>query len=342
MNRHNALMTIAHISGLVLLSLVPTACAAGNVPDTTTSSSSGSAGGEGGAGGGIFTGGNGGGGTGGTPLPYDRWIAFDSDRETFNRDIYVMRPDGSGLKRMTTEAFTDREPAFASDGKRIAFASDRIGATMQIFIMTLPSLEVTQLTNRAEGADQPAWSADDKLIAFHSGTAVYTIGIDGMGEKKWWEGPDLTNAYQHPVFSPDGIWLVADRGNQISAAKLDGSVDKLIAPNVPNTQAMPTVAPTSALFAFTTYCTEESVWVAPLSGFTGNACSDASLLSPAGMHARRPAWGPLGFVAFESGKGSADIYIVPEKGGDAVNVTNDPADDRNPAWSPAEGADIPK
>lgn len=318
-------------------------CAEGTTPDNTTSSVSsgtgaGGAGGEG-VGGNLSTGGH-----GGIPtMVKDRWIAFDSDREIFNRDIYVMRPDGTNVKRMTTEPTTEREPAFSLDGTKLAFASDRVGATMQIFIMELPSLQITQFTNRMEGADQPSFSVDGKTIAFHSGFAVHTMGIDGNGEKKWDEGPDALNAFQHPVFTPDGIWLVADRGNMIRAFKLDGSVTKDIAPNVPNTEAMPTIAPTSALFAFATYCNEKSIWVAPFSGFTGDACTDTSRLSPVGLPATRPAWGPWGFVAFEGGaEGSADIYMVPEKGGDAVNLTNNPADDRNPAWSPADGAEVPE
>jgi len=340
MNMRKDTLVYAGIGAIMCIITLPLACAAGNVPDKPNESVGGSAGsgGAGGEGGFIGTGGQG----GGKPLPYDRWLAFDSDREVFNRDIYVMRPDGTLLKRMTTEPATDREPAFANDGKRIAFASDRIGATMQIFIMKLPTLEIAQLTNRPEGADQPAWSADDQVIAFHSGTAVYTIGVDGTGEKKWDEGPDMLNAFQHPTFSPDGIWLVADRGNFIRAFKLDGSLQKDIAPNVPNTQNMPTIAPTSAIFAFATYCNEKSIWVAPMSGFTGDACSQTSRLSPMGIAATRPAWGPLGFVAFEGGEGSAEIYIVPEKGGDAVNVTNNPTENLNPAWAPFNRADLPK
>lgn len=338
--RHMKYLTkIGYLLGFVAL---PLGCAAGETPPVTTGS---------GGSGGDATGGTGGiggfgamGGQGGmTQVPLDRWIAFDSDREIFNRDVYVMRPDGTGLKRLTTEPFTDREPAFSHDGTRIAFASDRVGATMQIFIMQLPSLDVKQLTNRPEGADQPSWSVDDKTIAFHSGTGFYTVGIDGTNEKKWDEGPDALNAFQHPVFSPDGLWVVADRGNWIIAYKLDGSGQKELAPNVPNTQKMPTIAPTNALFAFATFCNEKSIWVAPFSGFTGDACGTLSRLSPMGLDATRPAWGPLGFVAFEGGaEGAADIYTVPEKGGDAVNLTNDPADDRNPSWSPPEGAPVPK
>lgn len=342
MRVHRCPSSFATIGWLLGLLALPIGCAAGNEQKATTTGAGGAGGESTGGSGGI--GAIGGQGQGGIPqVPLDRWIAFDSDREIFNRDIYVIRPDGTSLKRLTTEAFTEREPAFSHDGTRIAFASDRVGATMQVFIMELPSLNVKQLTNRPEGADQPAWSVDDKTIAFHSGTAFFTVGIDGMNEKQWDAGPDLLNAFQHPVFSPDGLWVVADRGNFITAYKLDGSQKKDIAPNVPNTQNMPTIAPTNALFAFATFCTEKSIWVSPFSGFTGDACGTLSRLSPAGLSATRPAWGPWGFVAFEGGaEGAADIYTVPEKGGDAVNLTNDPADDRNPSWSPPEGAPVPK
>lgn len=350
MNLRLGIVGISLLGTLCGLGLAPIGCAAGNDTNTTVGSA-GSAGmgtggnssGDGGMGtGGGFVGGAGGEG-GVPPVPLDRWIAFDSDRDTSNRDIYVMRPDGTSVKRMTTEAFTDREPAFSHDGTRIAFASDRTDLTMQIYIMKLPSLEITQLTHRMDGADQPAWSMDDKTIAFHSGASFYTIGIDGTNEKKWDEGPDLTNAFQHPTFTPDGNWILADRGNWILAYKLDGSLKKDIAPNVPNTQQMPTVAPTGALVAFATYCgTEQAILLTPISGFTGDACTTLSRLSPMGLRSTRPSWGPWGFVAFEGGPdGSADIYVVPEKGGEAVNITNEMHDDRNPAWSPPEGAPIP-
>ena len=60
--------------------------------------------------------------------------------------------------------------------------------------------------------------------------------------------------------------------------------------------------------------------------------------NPSGSY--RPRWSPTGShiaydVGFEDSDGShEDVYIVPASGGDAVNVTDDPASSTGGAWSP--------
>ena len=40
-------------------------------------------------------------------------------------------------------------------------------------------------------------------------------------------------------------------------------------------------------------------------------------------------------IAFSSGRsGNAEIYVMDADGGNQLNLTNDPGDDRSPAWSP--------
>ena len=39
-----------------------------------------------------------------------RWLAFDSDRGTFNRDLYLVRGDGSDVTRLTSESSTEKDP----------------------------------------------------------------------------------------------------------------------------------------------------------------------------------------------------------------------------------------
>lgn len=52
--------------------------------------------------------------------PNSREIAF-SRRYRGRRDIYVIRPDGSGLRRVTKQAGLHDWPAWSPDGRRIAF-----------------------------------------------------------------------------------------------------------------------------------------------------------------------------------------------------------------------------
>lgn len=135
------------------------------------------------------------------------------------------------------------------------------------------------------------------------------------------------------------MWVVADRGNEIHAIRIDGSASRMIVPNWSNTQEMPSVSPDGYNLAFATYCElgVESIWVAPMSGIKTWGCGGARRLTPAdGSFTRRPAWGPAELVAYERGRGTTDILLISEKGGMPFNLTNSDADDRNPAWSPRD------
>jgi TolB protein len=60
------------------------------------------------------------------PAAYGDKITFMSNRDG-NWEIYVMNDDGSGVKRLTSNAAQDGLPTWSPDGKTIAFASDRDG-----------------------------------------------------------------------------------------------------------------------------------------------------------------------------------------------------------------------
>ena len=57
--------------------------------------------------------------------PDGQWIAFDSSSP--QEDLFVVRPDGTGLRQLTDDAAKDRIPRWLPDGSRILFYSDRGG-----------------------------------------------------------------------------------------------------------------------------------------------------------------------------------------------------------------------
>ena len=56
---------------------------------------------------------------------------------TGNPEIFLVKPDGSGLTQLTDNLAYDVFPSFSPDGKRIAFESDRMG-NFDIWVMEVP------------------------------------------------------------------------------------------------------------------------------------------------------------------------------------------------------------
>ena len=58
--------------------------------------------------------------------PDGQWLAFTSNRGG-NWDLYVMRPDGTGLRQVTSHAGKDDHAAWSPDSRELAFVSTRDG-----------------------------------------------------------------------------------------------------------------------------------------------------------------------------------------------------------------------
>jgi hypothetical protein len=269
-----------------------------------------------------------------------RWLAFDSDRGSFNRDIYLVRGDGSGLKRLTTETSTEIDPAFSHDGAWLLFASDRSGS-MQIHKMDLVQGNVTQLTSLTAGADEPSWSADDKSIVFHSGPSVYVMGADGSNPQVLGTGIDDFNAYKYPSLSLDGTEVMFDRNNEIDARKVDQSGQRYVVQNWTTTEETPALSPDGLIAAYGVFCDAvEQIASTPFAGYAADPCKTQRVTPVSAGAARRPAWGSSQFMAFErSASSSADINpavisVSLSPGSVPCDIVGAPGDNRDPNWAP--------
>ena len=108
---------------------------------------------------------------------YDNFPVWSprGDRIVFSRladddfDIYTMRPDGSGVTRLTTSPGNDSHPAWSADGDHILFSSSRFGfkdeAPMadipqpygELFIMNADGSKQRALTDNRWEEGTPAW-----------------------------------------------------------------------------------------------------------------------------------------------------------------------------------------
>ncbi len=119
--------------------------------------------------------------------PDGEWIAISSDRPsvslvfdegkdfTFGQyDIFLIRPDGSEMRRVTSSEASDIDPSWGPDAEKLAFVSDRTGVK-NIFVMGLADSSFYPVSNLLSGAKYLDWSADGKKMAF---TVFHKGGFD--------------------------------------------------------------------------------------------------------------------------------------------------------------------
>jgi TolB protein len=82
-------------------------------------------------------------------------------------DIYTVKRDGTGLKRITNYNTYTAEGVLSPDGKRMVFTSLKDG-DLDIYTMNIDGTDVRQLTHQAGYDGGPWWSPDGKKIAYRA------------------------------------------------------------------------------------------------------------------------------------------------------------------------------
>lgn len=139
--------------------------------------------------------------------PDDDMIAFVSDRYGPSQ-VYLMRPDGSGLFQLTAQDSPVEQPSWAPDGSALLYAAERDG-NWDVFSISVDEGTVERLTEDPAQDWYPAWSPRGDQIAFASGRQgsqqIYSMKADGTEPRRLTAFP---SGAEQPQWSPDGGSIV--------------------------------------------------------------------------------------------------------------------------------------
>lgn len=299
-------------------------------------------------------------------------VAFTSDRDG-DWNIYVMKEDGTDQRRLTNDPARDWAPSWSPDGRHIAFYSYRDG-NQDVYVMNADGSDqrnLSQIPTMGPSLDNivgpPSWSPDGDQIVFGYGYRdersyrVYEVVVMDA------DGSNLRNLGYglSPAWSSDGRsilficggypwWALCRMDAQGSGRREfvslphDGLWRGSLAPSPDGRSVVLDYssgsiygihimgADGSGLRRITDGLVPSPVATGTPDDGSGDDDTDASAPGLPSMRGSTPAWSPDGrSITFSSSSnGNSEIYVMNADGSDQRNLTEHPAMDVHPAWSP--------
>ena len=291
--------------------------------------------------------------------PNGQWIAFSSDRdsprpsrpgsfETIQRtEMYLLHPDGTGLRLLTHTGSFAGSPHWSTDGTQIVYyaasfedviaISDprRQRATTQIVAVDVTTGQERTLTQGKGEKWSPRWLGADRIGYFSGGPEGGLEFIDGK--------PGARGEFNSPNWSPDGRHVVywRDIGQNWPPVMETHSRDPEF--RLLRTGLFPSFSPTGERLVFT-----NGVAALIHNGLV-HANADGSnrwmLFDDQQRSVVAPAWSPLGDrIAFSVGgafqgflgvkKVTSNLATLTPEGTDFKLLTEGDRNDAFPSWSP--------
>ncbi len=284
--------------------------------------------------------------------PDGKWVAFSSDRNG-NLDVFIVPSTGGQPKQLTFHSADDTVLGWTPDGKAVLFSSMR----GEDFLAKLYTVKVDSDAERPVGADfglAASYSPDGSKIAFnrkgqqywrkyYHGAYQTDVTVMDIAAKKFTDLTDYDGIDSWPMWSRDGfIYFVSDRdGNGLTniwrVSEKGGKAEKVTQFSKGDVR-FPSISADGKVIVFEhdfglwkldvgsrktsqikvdidAETQEDSVEMR-----TFNSRADDFTLAPNG---RRITFSIHG-----------EIFTAPVEEGDLRQITDNPARDQDPAWSP--------
>jgi len=277
----------------------------------------------------------------GTPGALDARIAYVSN-VTGRNEIHVMDTDGSHDLALTNNRTLNLSPAWSPDGRYLLFTGYR-ARNPDLYIADLVQGKEFRFYS-AEGLNMAGdWSPDGRTIAFskedNGNLDLYLIGVAGKALRRLTSSP---GADISPAWSPDSrfIAFVSDRAGspQLYLLNLARGAESGANPAARLTpdgsyNSSPAWSPDGKYIAYTGRMGGQfELFLLDMTG----AGRTIRRLTATAANEENPSWSPDSrFLAYDStAAGNYDIYIMSIYGGTPRRITQSPAKDRMPVWSP--------
>ncbi|OJH35309.1 tolB protein precursor protein [Cystobacter ferrugineus] len=159
-------------------------------------------------------------------------VVFVSSREG-DPELYMMKADGTDVRRLTHFYREDMAPRWSPDGQWISFLSDREGRT-RLYVMKPDGTELRPVSGSATVGEErePAWSPDGRRLAFVAASKdpkaakarIWVVDVAGGEPVALTRGQAVDD---QPAWSPEGKHLVfaSDRTGDVELflMRADGS-----------------------------------------------------------------------------------------------------------------------
>ena len=126
--------------------------------------------------------------------------------------IYVIKPNGSGLRKLSKGLSYTGLLVWSPDGKKIAFAGTQgaYGGGSIAYVVNADGTERRKLLSSEDSISSLAWSPDGKKIAFSNIIDIYVMNSDGSGQSNLTSTNGIPETA--PSWSPSGKQIAFTSG----------------------------------------------------------------------------------------------------------------------------------